>query len=62
MDVSGQLHAPADLPPQYLLYRRLSGPQSRSGLMEKRKSSAIDWAISAPWKYVIGQTNVITHT
>jgi hypothetical protein len=32
--VSGQLHAPAALPPgkspQYPLYRRLGGPQSRS--------------------------------
>jgi hypothetical protein len=33
--VSGQLHAPATLPPgknpRYLFYRRLGGPQSRSG-------------------------------
>jgi hypothetical protein len=33
--VSGQLHAPAALPPgkspQYPFYRRLGGPQSRSG-------------------------------
>jgi hypothetical protein len=33
--VSGQLHAPAALPlgksPRYPLYRRLGGPQSRSG-------------------------------
>jgi hypothetical protein len=35
LEVSGQLHAPAALPPgkssRYLLYRRLGGPQSRSG-------------------------------
>jgi len=33
--MSGQLHAPAALPPEknpwYLLNRRLGGPQSRSG-------------------------------
>jgi hypothetical protein len=33
--VSGQLHAPAALPPEkrprYPFYRRLGGPQSRSG-------------------------------
>jgi hypothetical protein len=35
MEVSGQLHAPAGLPPgkdpRYPLDRRLGGPQSRSG-------------------------------
>jgi hypothetical protein len=35
LEVSGQLHAPAALPPgkssRYPLYRRLGGPQSRSG-------------------------------
>jgi hypothetical protein len=35
LEVSGQLDAPAALPrgksPQYPLYRRLGGPQSRSG-------------------------------
>jgi hypothetical protein len=35
MEVSGQLHAPATLPPgkspRYPFYRRLGGPQSRSG-------------------------------
>jgi hypothetical protein len=34
MEVSGQLHAPAALPPgkslRYPFYRRLGGPQSRS--------------------------------
>ena len=36
--VGGQRHAPAALPPgktQYLLYRRLSGPQGRSGRVRK---------------------------
>jgi hypothetical protein len=34
MGVGGQRHAPADLPPgktRYPLYRRLGGPQGRSG-------------------------------
>jgi hypothetical protein len=35
LEVSGQLHAPAALPlgksPRYPFYRRLGGPQSRSG-------------------------------
>jgi hypothetical protein len=40
--VSGQLHAPAALPPgkrvpQYPLDRRLGGPQSRSGRLEEEK-------------------------
>jgi hypothetical protein len=36
--VGGQLHAPAALPPgktRYPLYRRLGGPQSRSGQVRK---------------------------
>ena len=36
--VGGQLHAPAALPPeksQYPLYRRLGGPQGRSGRVRK---------------------------
>ena len=40
--VGGQRHAPAALPPgmtRYPLYRRLGGPQGRSGLM---------WKISPP--------------
>jgi hypothetical protein len=41
VEVSGQLHASAALPPgkspQYQLYRRLDGPQSRSGWSEKWK-------------------------
>jgi len=40
MEMGGQRHAPAALPPgktRYLLYRRLGGPQSRSG--EGRKIS-----------------------
>jgi len=38
MGVGGQHHAPSALPPgktRYLLYRRLGGPQSRSGLVRK---------------------------
>jgi hypothetical protein len=39
--VSGQLHAPAALPPgkspQYPLYRTLGGPQSQSGRCEEEK-------------------------
>jgi len=38
MEVSGQRHAPAALPPgktQYPLYRRLGGPQGLSGRMRK---------------------------
>jgi hypothetical protein len=35
LEVSGQLHAPAALPPgkrpRYPFYRRLGGPQSRTG-------------------------------
>ena len=36
--VGGQRHAPADLPPvktRYFLYRRLNGPQGRSGQLRK---------------------------
>ena len=38
MEVAGQRHAPAALPPgktRYPLYRRLGGPQSRSGEVRK---------------------------
>ena len=38
MGVGGQRHAPAALPPgktRYPLYRRLGGPQDRSGRMRK---------------------------
>jgi hypothetical protein len=38
MAVGGQRHAPAALPPgmiQYPLYRRLGGPQGRSGRLRK---------------------------
>ena len=38
MDVGGQRHAPAALPPgqtRYPLYRRLGGPQGRSGRVRK---------------------------
>jgi hypothetical protein len=45
MEVSGQLHAPAALPPgikpRYPLDRRLGGPQSRLNAGEKRKSLAL---------------------
>ena len=37
--VSGQRHAPVGLPPgktRYPLYRRLGGPQSRSGRVRKK--------------------------
>jgi hypothetical protein len=45
MEVSGQLHAPAalppgkDPPPWYPLVRRLGGPQSRSGRGGEEKNS-----------------------
>jgi hypothetical protein len=43
MEVSGQLHAPAALPPRkeplYLLYWRLGGPQNRSGRSGEEKNS-----------------------
>ena len=38
LDVGGQRHAPAALPPgktRYPLYRRLGGPQGRSGQVRK---------------------------
>jgi hypothetical protein len=38
MWVGGQYHAQTDLPPgktQYKLYRRLGGPQGRTGLVRK---------------------------
>jgi hypothetical protein len=41
MGVGGQRHAPAALPPgktQYPLYRRLGGPQSQSGKVQKISS------------------------
>ena len=64
MRVVGQRHAPADLPPgvtQYPLYRRLGGPQGRSGRVLKISlppgfdprtvqlvtSRYTDWAIAA---------------
>jgi hypothetical protein len=43
MEVSGQLHAPAALPPgnepPVPIYRKLSGPQSRSGRGGEEKNS-----------------------
>jgi hypothetical protein len=43
MEVSGQLHAPAALPPRkkprYSLDMRLDGPQSRSGRGGEEKNS-----------------------
>jgi hypothetical protein len=45
MEVSGQLHVPAALPPEkspwYPLDRRLSGPQSRSGRGGEEKNSQL---------------------
>jgi hypothetical protein len=46
MEVSGQLHAPAALPPekdpsQYPLDRILGGPQSRSGRGGEEKNSQL---------------------
>jgi hypothetical protein len=43
MEVSGQLHTPAALPPgkeprRYPLDRRLGGPQSRSGLRGEKNN------------------------
>jgi hypothetical protein len=47
--VSGQLHAPAALPPgkssRYPLYRRLGGPQSRSGRHGEVKNVNVACAI-----------------
>jgi hypothetical protein len=69
--VGGQHHAPAALPPgknRYPLYRRLGGPQSRSGRVRKISptpgfdlrtvqpvaSRYTDWAIPAPyWRIYI---------
>jgi hypothetical protein len=65
MSVSGQRHAPAALPPgktRYPSYRKLGGPQSRSGQVRKISSPLGfgpqtvqpvasrygDWAIPAP--------------
>jgi hypothetical protein len=46
MEVSGQLHAPAALPPgkepRYALDRRLDGPQSRSGRCGEEKNLYIE--------------------
>jgi hypothetical protein len=45
MEVSGQLYAPAALPPGkrscYVLDRRLGGPQSRSGRGGEEKNSKL---------------------
>jgi len=41
MGVGGQRHAPASLPPgktRYQLYRRLGGPQGRSGRVQNISS------------------------
>jgi hypothetical protein len=52
MEVSGQLHVPAALPqeksPWYPLYRRLSGPQSRSGHGGEEKNSKPLWELKPP--------------
>jgi len=43
--VGGQRHALAALPPgktRYLLYRRLGGPQGRSGRVQKVSPPALD--------------------
>ena len=65
MAVGGQRHAPAALPPgktRYPLYRKLGGPQRRSGQARKIStppgfdprtvqpvaSRYADWAIAAP--------------
>ena len=70
MGVVGQRHAPAALPPgktRYPLYRRLGGPQSRSGQVWKISppprfdprtvqpvaSRHTDYAIPAPLIYVL---------
>ena len=66
MGIGGQHHTPAALPPgktRYPLYRRLGGPQGRSGRMRKISPSPrfdpltvqpvasryTDWAIPAAW-------------
>ena len=70
MGVGGQRHAPAALPPgniQYPLYRRLGGPQGRSGRVRKISpppgfdprtvqpiaSRYTDWAIQAASVFII---------
>ena len=70
MVVGGQRHAPAALPlakTRYLLYRRLCGPQGRSGRVRKVSlppefdprtvrpvaSRYTDWAIPAPEQFVV---------
>jgi hypothetical protein len=77
--VGGQRHAPAALPPgktRYLLYRRLGGPQCRSGRVWKISPSLVfdtrtvqpvarcytDWAIPDPegYKYMINNIEQIT--
>jgi hypothetical protein len=72
--VGGQRHAPADLPPRktrFPLYRRLGGPQGRSGRVMKNSSPPgfdprtvhpvasryTDWAIPAPRVRMIGMDN-----
>jgi hypothetical protein len=50
--VSGQLHAPAALPPgkspRYPFYRRLGGPQSRSGRYGEVKMTLSGLDLSPP--------------
>jgi len=50
--VGGQFHAPAAVPPGktlYLLYRRLGGPQGRSGRLQKiSPSPGFDPGLSSP--------------
>jgi hypothetical protein len=62
MEVNGQLHAPATLPPgkepRYPLDRRLGGPQSRSGRSGEEKNSQTD--ISAGCKTLDSQSNSLT--
>jgi hypothetical protein len=70
MGVGGQHHAPAALPPgktRYPLYKRLDGPQARSGRVRKISpqpgfdprivhpvaSRYIDWAIAAEWARLV---------
>jgi hypothetical protein len=72
--VCGQHHAPAALPPgktRYPLYRRLGGPQGRSGRVRKISlppgidpriiqsvaSRYTDWAIPAPWFQLVSTRN-----
>jgi hypothetical protein len=68
MDVSGQLHVPAALPPAkdpcYPLNTRLGGPQSRSGHGDEEKipSLVVDWIHLAQdrdqWRTVITVMNI----